>query len=232
MGYGNLFGFLIHTLIATTHLLFSSDFWILCTIKSINQSIKTIHSVIFQWLLDFVCYWINQSINRNNTLCYFPVTFGFCVLLNQSINQSKQYTLSFSSDFWILCAIESINQSIETIHSAIFQWLLDFVCYWINQSINQNRTLCHFPVTFGFCVLLNQSINQSINTLTFCLANMQDRLVSKAGCNCPSKRTQFVLFFVLSWKKGFFELYFLNGRYLKINKNTCWFSIDFTNFEI
>ena len=53
------------------------------------------HFAIFQWLLDFVCYWINQSID-------------------QSIEVWHSYhTLLFSSDFWISCAIESINQAIN-----------------------------------------------------------------------------------------------------------------------
>ena len=119
-------------------LLFSSKFWILCTIESINQSIG------YHTLLLSSEFWI---------LC-----------TTESINQSIGYhTLLFSSEFWILCA--TINQSINRLpHFAIFQWILDFVCYY--QSINQSATtLCCFPVNSGFCVLLNQSINQSATTL-------------------------------------------------------------------
>ena len=90
------------------------------------------------------------------TLCYFPVTSGFCRLLNQSINQSTHHTLLFSSYFWILCTIESINQSNDQS---------------INQSINQVTALCYFPVTSGFCVLLKKSINQLID-----ISNIRSRI--------------------------------------------------------
>ena len=85
----------------------------------------------------------SQSINQSRTtLCYFPVASGFCVLLNQSI---KDHTLIFSSGFWILCTNEWMNESInQRPQFAIFQWLLDFVCYWINKSINQSNVAVKF----------------------------------------------------------------------------------------
>ena len=102
------------------------------------------------------------------TRCYFPVTFGFCVLLNQSINQSKcvqsihltidwlidcYHTLLLSSDFWILCAAESINQSIKmrsvTVSETSYDWLID--CY---------RTLLLSSDFWILCA--TESINQSI----------------------------------------------------------------------
>ena len=101
-----------------------------------------------------MCYWINQSINQSKHIqlrtlvatirCYFPVASGFCVLLNQSINQSKHiqlktpiaiYTLLLSSNFWILCATESINQSINR-EQRIFeiQWLWKTYCICRNSG--------------------------------------------------------------------------------------------------
>ena len=90
-----------------------------------TEFVKQPHFAVFQWLLDFVCYWINQSINH--ILLFSSDLWILCAIesinrsinqainqsSNQSIEQSINYTLLFSSDFWILCAIESINQSIE-----------------------------------------------------------------------------------------------------------------------
>ena len=60
-----------------------------------NEKKKTAHSAIFQWLLDFVCNCINQSINQSVDQS-----------INQSINQSISRTINQSVE-------QSINQSVD-----------------------------------------------------------------------------------------------------------------------
>ena len=67
--------------------------------KTPRKNPKSCHTLLFsQWLLEFVCFWINQSINQSITVWR---------------SMTSYHTFLFSSDFWNLCAIESINQSIN-----------------------------------------------------------------------------------------------------------------------
>ena len=88
-------------------LLLSSDFWISCAIVLLNQSINQ-------------SKYIQLKTPIATKLCYFPVISGFCGSINQSIkihtieNAKSYHTLLLSSDFWIWCAFESINQAIKS----------------------------------------------------------------------------------------------------------------------
>ena len=92
------------------------------------------------------CNWLHRTNATFKTEC----NIGQYLTKHTIEDTNCRHTLLFSSDFWILCAFESINQSINQ-------------SKYIQLKAPIATTLCYFPVTSGFGVLLDQSINQSIN---------------------------------------------------------------------
>ena len=106
------------------------------------------------------------------------------------------HTWLFFSDFWTLCVIEQINQSIDrNMFSNCFKYVWRLID-WLLPHFGI------FPVTSGLRVLLNKSINQSIETCSVTVSNTFD--------NCFM-----VLFFVQIcsfWQRAtFFCFFFISG---------------------
>ena len=107
------------------------------------------------------------------------------------MSQESTQDHTFSSDFWILCAIESINQSIEqSIKQSINQSIDQSINRSINQSIKRSTTES-----------INGSMDQSINQSTWkiCLDNLDQKKIVKKLFFSPRPSAKFCPASERSW---------------------------------